>query len=188
MAEFLQMNKDDRANKKRDLTPKTMTRWYRAPEVCFTQQYNKAIDIWSLGVILSELIYCSTPYLSPNFDSSNRYLFNGKSSYPLSPSAQLSKSQISNNDQLVKIMQIFPNLIPSVDFCFLHDNSRSLAKRFFEQSKKNSKSLSERFPLTKQVILNILEEMLQINPYMRPTAKQLLKNKMFDNVRMTQLE
>lgn len=34
-----------------------MTRWYRAPEVILnTSQYTKAIDIWSVGCIIAELL------------------------------------------------------------------------------------------------------------------------------------
>ena len=93
MADFLSIKKEERAAMKRQLTPKTMTRWYRAPEVCFTEvDYNKAVDIWSLGIILSELVYCSTPYVTEDFDNSNRYIFNGSSSYPLSPTCKKSES------------------------------------------------------------------------------------------------
>jgi mitogen-activated protein kinase 1/3 len=52
-----------RSKVKRDRTPEVMTRWYRAPEVILLDKnYDKAADVWSLGVILSELIYCSEPY------------------------------------------------------------------------------------------------------------------------------
>ena len=98
MAEFLEMKKGELHMCKRNLTPKTMTRWYRAPEVCFTEKYNKAIDIWSLGVTLSELIYCSTPYVSDNFDSGNRHLFKGSSSFPLSPNVNYKSAPISSGD------------------------------------------------------------------------------------------
>lgn len=33
------------------------TRWYRAPEIMLTfKQYTKAIDVWSVGCILAEMI------------------------------------------------------------------------------------------------------------------------------------
>ena len=39
------------------LTEYVVTRWYRAPEVILeTKQYSTAIDVWSLGCILAELI------------------------------------------------------------------------------------------------------------------------------------
>jgi serine/threonine protein kinase len=150
-------------DQKRELTPEIMTRWYRAPEVCLTyKDYGKAIDIWSLGVILSELIYCSNQYVgAPNFDSGNRYLFNGSSSYPLSPT---NKFTISSDDELVKIMQIYPDLDEEVDLSFLSRDGKNLGLKFFELSKPKHKSLKEWFPLTDESLLAILEEMLQINP------------------------
>ena len=53
------------------MSSEIMTRWYRSPEVCLTEKnYDKSVDIWSLGVILSELIYTSSPYSGDkNFDT-----------------------------------------------------------------------------------------------------------------------
>ena len=40
-----------------------MSRWYRAPEIILIDHnYNKSIDIWSIGCILAEMLYCSTEY------------------------------------------------------------------------------------------------------------------------------
>jgi serine/threonine protein kinase len=42
---------------KQDLTEYVVTRWYRAPEIMLAcQEYTKAIDVWSVGCILAELI------------------------------------------------------------------------------------------------------------------------------------
>lgn len=39
------------------MTEYVATRWYRAPEVMLTfKQYTKAIDIWSLGCVLAEML------------------------------------------------------------------------------------------------------------------------------------
>ena len=99
------------------MSSEIMTRWYRSPEICLTEKlYDKSIDIWSMGVILSEMLFCSTPYSkAPGFDCTNRFLFKGTSSFPLSPKSD----GISENDQLVKIMRIFPNLDREKDLCFL---------------------------------------------------------------------
>lgn len=119
-----------------------MTRWYRAPEVCLYQkEYNKSIDIWSLGVILTELIFCSNNYVKEkNFDCNNRYIFNGSSSYPLSPTST-SKLEISEEDELVKILQAFPGINEEYDLSFLNKDSKSLASQFLKLSKTNRKSL-----------------------------------------------
>ena len=44
------------------------------------------------------------------------------------------------------------------------------------------------FPHTSNEIIELMELMLQVNPFMRPTAKQLLKFKIFDNVRVKEVE
>ena len=39
------------------MTECVATRWYRAPEIMLTlQQYTKAIDVWSVGCILAEML------------------------------------------------------------------------------------------------------------------------------------
>lgn len=39
------------------LTEYVATRWYRAPEILLgSRKYTKAVDIWSLGLILAEML------------------------------------------------------------------------------------------------------------------------------------
>ena len=45
-------------------------------------------------------------------------------------------------------------------------------------------SISESFSFANPELRKMLESMLEFNPYFRPTAKQLLKNKIFDSVRI----
>lgn len=42
--------------KKYNLTQYVATRWYRAPELIYACEYTSAIDLWSVGCILSEMI------------------------------------------------------------------------------------------------------------------------------------
>jgi hypothetical protein len=85
---------------------------------------------------------------------------------------------------MIKIMQIYPYLDPKINLCNLSKNSAIMARELHNSSKKQTKSLREWFPKTNLRIMHIMEEMLQINPFMRPTALQLLQKKMFDGVRM----
>lgn len=63
MSEVLNENGKERDKKVRDMTAPIQSRWYRAPEVIITDtNYNKAVDIWSLGTILLEMILCSEVY------------------------------------------------------------------------------------------------------------------------------
>ncbi len=41
--------------------------WYLAPEVIFQSQYNQATDMWSLGLVLAELISGLSLYLGQSF-------------------------------------------------------------------------------------------------------------------------
>ena len=78
---------EQRKKRIRDKTITVSTRWYRAPEIIITDKnYNKAIDIYSLGCILAELVACSKPYSNKkDFDNTDRFLTPGKSCLPISP-------------------------------------------------------------------------------------------------------
>ena len=60
MSQALTQSANERKAKERDISTCVQTRWYRAPEVVLLDHnYNKAVDIWSVGLILAELLYCS---------------------------------------------------------------------------------------------------------------------------------
>lgn len=86
-AKALKQSAKNRKDKERNISTCVQTRWYRAPEVVLLDQnYNKAIDIWSVGVILSELLHCSKENSSkPDFDKSERFIFDGDACYPITP-------------------------------------------------------------------------------------------------------
>jgi serine/threonine protein kinase len=61
--------KDFRSNKRRELSPAVQTRWYRSPEVILLQKkYTEQIDIYSVGMILCQLMTSSNLY-----DAENKY-------------------------------------------------------------------------------------------------------------------
>jgi serine/threonine protein kinase len=77
MSNKLEMSNEERKIQPRELTCGVMSRWYRAPEVILTEKsYNKSVDIWSLGTILLELIYCSDKYIEEH-STNDRVLFKG---------------------------------------------------------------------------------------------------------------
>ena len=49
-------------------------------------------------------------------------------------------------------------------------------------------SIREEFKETKSELIDLLEQMLEYNPYYRPTAKQLLKSKLFDDIRVPEMQ
>ena len=56
---------NSRAHKKvRSLSDHMSSRWYRAPEIILMErQYDQGVDLWAIGCILEEMIYCSQPYV-----------------------------------------------------------------------------------------------------------------------------
>lgn len=89
------MSKIKKSRKPRALTEHVGSRWYRAPElILMDKNYDFAVDLWSVGCILDEMIYCSEPYakkVSPqNLGKfiKLRASFRGTSCFPLSPCAK----------------------------------------------------------------------------------------------------
>jgi len=69
------------------------SRWYRAPEICLVEKhYDQASDLWSMGCIIYELLkYINYKKDDASFKkefSTNRYLFQGNSCFPLSPCSE----------------------------------------------------------------------------------------------------
>ena len=54
-------------------------------------------------------------------------------------------------------------------------------------TEKSSKSdISGKFSKSSPELVDLLKQMLEINPYFRPSAKQILKHKVFDGIRQEQ--
>ena len=49
-------------------------------------------------------------------------------------------------------------------------------------------SLFNRFPDSTSEAVNILEALLEFNPHFRPAAKEILRHKFFDDIRVARLE
>ena len=55
-----------------------------------------------------------------------------------------------------------------------------------QESKPEIASLQELYPEISTDLIDIMEKMLQFNPYFRPTARELLKHRVFDSIRTSQ--
>lgn len=61
---------NDKNNKrKRQLSSRIVSRWYRSPEVILTEkEYESTLDIWSMGCILAETLTCSQLYIDSRIE------------------------------------------------------------------------------------------------------------------------
>ena len=86
---------------RRQLTKHVVTRWYRAPELILIQPYTSAVDIWSLGCILAELLSMQEGSVPGYQDRAP--LFPGGSCYPLSRDTE----NINDDERLDQLSVIF---------------------------------------------------------------------------------
>lgn len=96
--------KNNENKRKRCLSSRIVSRWYRSPEVILTEKdYDTSIDIWSMGCILAETLTCSQLYIDNKLlelgyqndkarradfitkTVKSRFFFEGNSCYPISP-------------------------------------------------------------------------------------------------------
>eukprot|EP00522_Entomoneis_paludosa_P011449 CAMPEP_0172452766 /NCGR_PEP_ID=MMETSP1065-20121228/10323_1 /TAXON_ID=265537 /ORGANISM="Amphiprora paludosa, Strain CCMP125" /LENGTH=708 /DNA_ID=CAMNT_0013204873 /DNA_START=243 /DNA_END=2369 /DNA_ORIENTATION=+ len=164
---------------KRQLTRHVVTRWYRAPELILIQPYTSAVDIWSLGCILGELLSMQAGN-TENYED-RKPLFPGGACFPLSGDGELRGDE--KLDQLSVIFGVIGT--PS-------DADTSAIGKANEYIKSlgtiKPKPLDTIFPAADPAVLDLLQQMLQFNPQRRCTAAQALEHRFFNGVRNEQLE
>lgn len=165
---------------KRQLTKHVVTRWYRAPELILIQPYTSAVDIWSLGCILAELLSMQEGSVAGYED--RKPLFPGGTCYPLSGDLDKIKSE-DRLDQLSVIFGIigFPSQedISSIGNAHEYINSMKRTK---------GRPLENIFPAADPAAIDLLKQMLRFNPKLRCTAEQALEHHFFKGVRQKEME
>jgi len=132
-------------------TKKVVTLWYRPPELLLgAQTYSAKIDIWGVGCIMSEL-YRREPLFKSTYHDDN-------------------EGQIQ---QLLKIFEI----------CGSCDDSKELTKLPDYQGVaevKKERTLKAKFAdINDPKAIDLLDQMLTLDPILRPDAKQLLDHDWF---------
>ncbi|GMH27674.1 hypothetical protein Nepgr_029517 [Nepenthes gracilis] len=134
-----------------------VTLWYRAPELLLgVKQYSTAIDMWSLGCIMAELL-------------SKESLFNGK-------------TEIDQLDKIFRILgtpneTIWPGFskLPGVKVNFVKHRYNQLRKKFPATSFTGTPVLSD-------AGFDLLNRLLTYDPEKRITAEAALKHDWFQEV------
>jgi len=144
-----------------------------------------------MGCILAELVYCSSTYTKEHgFNQDNRFLFPGSSSFPLSPCEEMNNGAdentqqvniVSEKDQMIKILNVLGKQQQESDCSFILDEGvMKYQQRIQSTFNYNSNSLPQKFPKSNPMIIDLLKQMLEFNPFYRPTAKECLASKVFD--------
>lgn len=160
----------------RTLTKHMVTRWYRAPEVILQLPYSEALDVWSAGCIIGELLRAL------NTDgrlARSRPLFEGGTS-------MLSTGLAKHGDQLDKIIDVLGTPFDDPEFAKLPGDAQEQMRFYTSRSGCGVASLvpAEHCPDA----LELLEEMLRFFPQKRIPTATTLHHKFFEKVRRSKAE
>ena len=108
ISERLTRDQKIREEKPRSLSNHVVSRFYRSPEVIILEKnYDQKVDMWSLGCMFAELLWCCETKTQQKPVTKTRILFPGDSCYPLSPqnpgasdSSDDGEIDLSSKDQL----------------------------------------------------------------------------------------
>jgi mitogen-activated protein kinase 1/3 len=170
-------------NVKRELTGHVVTRWYRAPELILLEKdYTAAIDVWSLGCILAELLGMIKENAPTFLDRSP--LFPGTSCFPLSPDRSNNVKRggfpHSSQDQLSIIFSVL-GTPKEDDFEFVTDAKAIDYLRSFPF--KKPVDLQELYPAATPEALDLLRKMLQFNPKKRINIEDSINHPFLSKIR-----
>jgi mitogen-activated protein kinase 1/3 len=144
------------------MTEYVATRWYRAPEIMLTfKEYTKAIDVWSVGCILAEML-------------SGKPLFPGKDCESvISKMANPWLMQDQDHHQLTLILDVLGT--PTMED-YYGIKSRRAREYIRSLPFKKKIPLKALFPKTSDLALDLLEKLLAFNPVKRITVDEALKH------------
>jgi len=149
------------------MTPKVVTLWYRAPELLLgAEGYSPAIDIWSCGCIMAELLY-------------GMPVFPGETE--IDQLLRIYKLLGAPNDKIWYALPCIHNLAPSLTICFYERSGYSklpmVEKLNFPSLQYNN--LRAKFPDLQSEGLDLLNRMLTYDPKKRITAQEALSHPFF---------
>ena len=156
------------------------TSWYRAPEVVMEQAFNSAIDIWSAGCVLAELM---RGCLSEKYRQDHGALFPCDDN-PVLQLVAIYKIVGSVPDGMVRRLQESISLAERQPEAYPTPPVRTAIADMIAESAKMPRTcrLPAMFKYMPEAAVDLLVSMLQFDPVARPTATDLLKHPFFHNV------
>lgn len=146
------------------------------------KDYGKPVDIWAAGVVLAELLFMiedNCPVVE-----NRQSLFPGKYCFPLSPRPNVALDEEGiplsmKGDQLELIFDLIGSP-DERDVSFVTDEKARLYLSKFKT--RRPADLSKKFPSCDPEGLKLITEMLQFNPFFRPSIESILKHPYFSKV------
>ena len=143
-----------------ELTDYVITRWYRPPELLLMSRYNHAVDIWSTGCILAEMIL-------------RKPLFPGK-------------DYLGQLKLICKVIPL-PDTEKEVESFVDGKEGRRYLSEMREHLKDRNKGkdesaqsiLEQLIPRASPDAIDLLQKLLVFNPNRRFTAKEAMRHKFF---------
>jgi len=161
----------------RQLTKHVVTRWYRAPELILMQPYTAAVDMWSLGCTLAELMSMQEKNCPAYQD--RQPLFPGGKCAPLS-------GEVSGIDDRLDQLSVIFSVIgtPSEEDLKAIGATNEYTLDYIRRLKEvKACLLKSKFPDSSDDAVELLSQMLQFNPAMRCSVDQALAHAFLKDIR-----
>jgi mitogen-activated protein kinase 1/3 len=146
------------------MTEYVATRWYRAPEIMLTfKEYTKAIDVWSVGCILAEMLSGKPLFPGKDCECSGIHRY----------CVDLTDTLCADHHQLTLILDVLGT--PTMEDYY---GIKSRRAREYIRSLPFKKKIPWKamFPKTSDLALDLLERLLAFNPVKRITVEEALKH------------
>lgn len=174
----------------RTLSRRVVTRYYRAPELLLgSKTYDSAIDIWSVGCVLAEMLHSLAPPTADGDAPASAVLFPGESGDEY-PSARTLPSELRKCRSMLRLQFDTLGLPSACEIDALtgeRDDLRRALDRWCSRMEEREQEefgtmddrpaderLQERFPHASTSAILLLARMLRYNPAERPQASECI--------------
>lgn len=169
-------------NRRRCISPYVGTQSYRAPEIHLLQkQYDFAADMWSVGCCIYEMLTYS--------QTGGESIFESDSCFPFSMDDQSNMYKIPEENDSLRVILKKLGRQTEYDLSFLkNDDLKAYLGRLEEADDPDRVPLIDSLQDVPSKLRNLLSGLLEFNPYYRLTAKEALKQSLFDDIRSPLME